>query len=882
VMPLGQEIAVETSMESSLVEFLVGRFDADELRAVVVELPLGTEMSPHLLQSAPTSFKFAEATVELLKQYDQLDAVRTSLIERRPKDQDAISAIWALPRPSAAKLSSSTPTRPALILPQLPLGYVQRTEDTRLRDTLKEERALVGITGLPGSGKTTCAIAAVREIASDTFAAVCWLDAESGTLTGASELRRSVARQLDQREETNVSGDDLARTASARVGDGRLLIVLDEPWGRLDELVQAARCHPRTTVLITLSDSAALYSVGLHQAVHLGGVAPDQGLEVLAFWAGTSPEVLPPIAGELARAIGYHPQGLRLLGANVAGSTDPQKEWGYLNTRLREASLTRVALPGIPDVSLAIVIDEVIARLPGTARTVLDALATAPPGFAIPAQLIATLTGEDPDLCRRTVDAMVRASLVVTTATGGYALSPLAHLWTRDQSGFLDRYSEMVAHLQPVRHELVWAIALDDEALALRIAEQLATEALGVSTDTDGPPLHQAAFHGMSALVKALLDRGIDIHSTDRDGASGLHYAAQAGRAEVAVDLVHQGLSPFQRNDGGKDAVFVAIYHRHADVAEAILDAWPTPPNDVASLDLTLQLAIHRSANSIVRRLLAFGAPHDPDLGPDNSPLLVLAVSHGDPAIVEDLLRAGGTNFRRDTLGEALLIASQNGQESMITSLLALDAPISWRGVAGRTPLLQAAIGGHDHSARLLLEAGSPVDAVDEAGWTAVHLASSQHRPAVVTTLAEFGADLNGLGPSDTRPLTIAVRQATPGVRTQSRLRIDETGARLSQVTIVTDLDPAVLPTVRALLNGGAEIDATDDQGRTALHQAAHLLQPALVSELLTRGANAAIRDNADKMAYNLAQESMGAPSGLLLIRLEAVLKLLEEAAASP
>jgi len=876
---------IKASLESSLVDFLVTRFEAAELRVVVGELPRGTEMSPHLPESPATPYKLAEAAVDLLEPYDQLDAMRASLLERRPGDRDAIALIWTLPtRPPVASPPPSKPERPALVLPQLPLGYVQRAEHTRLCAALREERALVGITGLPGSGKTTCVIAAVSDVASDTFAAVCWLDTESAVLTGAPELRRGLARQLGEKETRGVSSADLALAASARVGDGRLLVVLDEPRGRLDELVEAARCHPRTTVLITLSDSDALYSVGLHDPLCLGGLSPEQGFEVLAFWAGTLPASLPPLAGELARAIGYHPQGLRLLGANVASSTDLEREWEYLSRRLREASLTRVALPGIPDVNLAIVIDEVVAGLPGMAGAVLDALAVAPPGFRISTQLIATLTGEDPDECRRTADAMVRASLAVTTATGGYSLSPLAHLWTRDRSGFLDRYREMVAHLQPVRHELVWAIANNDEALALRMVKQLPAEALGVRTDTDGPPLLQAAFHGMGALVEALLDRGVDLHSTDREGFTGLHYAAQGGRAEVAADLVQRGLSPFQRNDGGKNAVFVALYNRQADVAEAILDASPTPPDDVASLDRTLQLAINRAAAGVVRRLLALGAPHDPDLGPDNSPLLVLAVGQGDRTIVEDLLQAGGTDFRRNTLGEALLMASQNGQESVVASLLALDAPISWRGVRGRTPLLQAAIGGHDGSVRLLLEAGAPVDAVDEDGWTALHLASGRYRPAVVTTLAEAGADLNALGPSGTRPLTMAVRHATPGIQAESRVSMDETGSTFSQVIILTDLDPAVLLTVRALLDGGADIDSTDDQGRTALHNAASLLQPALVSELLGRGASAAIRDIAEKSAFDLAQLSMARPQGLPLgiapprIRAEAVLKLLQEA----
>ena len=432
-------------------------------------------------------------------------------------------------------------------------------------------------------------------------------------------------------------------------------------------------------------------------------------------------------------------------------------EWEYLNSRLQRGSLTRVALPGVLDTSLAFVIDEIVELQPDPSRAVLEALAVVPPGLGISIQMIATLTGDDQDLCRRTADAIVRSSLVVTTANAGYGLSSLAHLWTRDQTAFLGRYREMVARLQPARHELVWAIANKDETLALRIVEQIPAQAFDAGTGIAEFPLLQAAFHGLLAVAVAILDRGADIHSTDLDGASALHYAAQAGRTELAVALVERGLSPFERNDGGKDAVFVGLYHGNVELAAAILDAWWRQPDDPASLDLALQLAIHRSATGVVRRLLSLGAPHDPDLDPSNSPLLVLAIYEGGPAIVEDLLRAGGTDFRRGTLGEALFGASQEGQDNVVASLLALEAPVSWTGDGGPTPLMMAANRGHDRCARLLLEAGAPVHADDEAGWTAMHHASGQHQPSLVTTLLDFGVDPNASGSTQIRPLTIAV-----------------------------------------------------------------------------------------------------------------------------
>lgn len=95
---------------------------------------------------------------------------------------------------------------------------------------------------------------------------------------------------------------------------------------------------------------------------------------------------------------------------------------------------------------------------------------------------------------------------------------------------------------------------------------------------------------------------------------------------------------------------------------------------------------------------------------------------------------------------------------------------------------------------KAIVESGTPVDAPDWAGWTALNWAALLLDNPIATYLIDQGADIEHLargGRSSGRPLTLAAKKYQ--------------GAA----------------TVRLLLERGAEVDGTDLLGRTALMRAA-------------------------------------------------------------
>ena len=111
----------------------------------------------------------------------------------------------------------------------------------------------------------------------------------------------------------------------------------------------------------------------------------------------------------------------------------------------------------------------------------------------------------------------------------------------------------------------------------------------------------------------------------------------------------------------------------------------------------------------------------------------------------------------------------------------------------------------------------------------------------------------------------------------KSSAKTDHKGTSWSSVVVLTDIDPDASETVSRLLTAGADVNATNSAGRSALHHAAAVLQPALVELLLAHGARRDLRDTAGKTPLDIARESAGrGDAPLMFLRPDALIKLLE------
>jgi ankyrin repeat protein len=224
------------------------------------------------------------------------------------------------------------------------------------------------------------------------------------------------------------------------------------------------------------------------------------------------------------------------------------------------------------------------------------------------------------------------------------------------------------------------------------------------------------------------------------------------------------------------------------------------------------------------------GAQSQPSTRPVGA--LRMAVINADLDRVVELLGAGvGVDFRDEDGATALHYAAAFNRRKIVELLLSRGAEIDARDAEDRTPLHLAAFGGCADTTLLLLERGADAHAVDTGGFTPLHAAGGNREEGrrgtarIVRLLIERGdADVNAVsGETGATPLHVAASSNNPAV-------------------------------ADALLDAGAEIDATDDAGRTPLHVAAACGWHETVQVLLDRKAAIAIRDGSDRLPSDLAE----------------------------
>lgn len=139
-------------------------------------------------------------------------------------------------------------------------------------------------------------------------------------------------------------------------------------------------------------------------------------------------------------------------------------------------------------------------------------------------------------------------------------------------------------------------------------------------------------------------------------------------------------------------------------------------------------------------------------------------------------------------------------------------------------PLHVAAKGGHAGVSTALIKFGAIVSCRDRNGWTPLHLAARFGRIDVVATLLRDGADLDAEDVNGYRPLHYATMWSHPDT-TKTLLNA---GAALESITRVDGTRPLHIAArygsalvVRELLGRGAQKDAKNSRGFTALHAAA-------------------------------------------------------------
>jgi serine/threonine protein kinase/ankyrin repeat protein len=189
------------------------------------------------------------------------------------------------------------------------------------------------------------------------------------------------------------------------------------------------------------------------------------------------------------------------------------------------------------------------------------------------------------------------------------------------------------------------------------------------------------------------------------------------------------------------------------------------------------------------------------------------------------------------------------------------------------TPLLSAISVDSPQSARTLLEHGADIHAQDSGNRTALMIAAT-YSPATIDLLLSYGANINEQTGKGTALLcaaryrglfdgsTITAEDLHPRQNVVARLlergadvnaRDEEGRTALMLISMEYRPDRIILPMAEALLKGSADINARDRNARTPLMYAVRHKQRATVDFLLRHGADLSAQDSNGETALDLA-----------------------------
>jgi ankyrin repeat protein len=282
------------------------------------------------------------------------------------------------------------------------------------------------------------------------------------------------------------------------------------------------------------------------------------------------------------------------------------------------------------------------------------------------------------------------------------------------------RVDRVGAGLVVVAGMLAAALALAQErSVPSPACRELARRADLIAADAGSLELNAALFRaadvGCVTVARRLIEAGASLAARDRLGAMPLAHAARAGHSGMVELFLARGAAIDARNLVGATALFGAAENGQQPVV-ALLLTRGADPNLPGRSDVTpLAAAAYRGNDGAAAELLAHGARPDAMDATGKAPI-VYAAARGFTAVVRRLL-AAGVDARRAYGNDLTALMWAAGYEEGFGERDALDV------------------------VALLLDAGAPIDAVDNRGRTALMTAAEQGHAAVVEALLRRGAD---------------------------------------------------------------------------------------------------------------------------------------------
>jgi len=425
------------------------------------------------------------------------------------------------------------------------------------------------------------------------------------------------------------------------------------------------------------------------------------------------------------------------------------------------------------------------------------------------------------------------------------------------------------------------------------------------SPDVDGmTPLHWAAHWDQLDAVKLLLSAGANAKAVNRYGVTPLHEATLVADVAMMDALLKAGANPNATYGSGETPLMIAARTGKLEAVKLLLD---NHADINAAEEFRGQTPIMFAASEDHADVVKFLIDHGAQVNGRSTKYSFGEVSMANGGAFVDRAEGGLT---------PLFFASRQGALETVRVLVAAGADVNVTETQyGFTPLMTALFNGHYDVAGMLIENGANVN--DGSLYLTIemrNLSFYKNRPNppdkdkqlgsmdVLKMLLDRGADPNraytkkippreaqgdikvtaGATPlfratksTDIPAINLLISKgANPSVGTTDHSTPLMVAAGLGTPLTATEDDVQgsakgdPIDAIKLFLKAGADINAQNDLGFTALHYAAQLGRNRMVEVLAANGAKLDLKNKADKTPLDLASGPAKASTAALLKQL--------------
>jgi len=409
-------------------------------------------------------------------------------------------------------------------------------------------------------------------------------------------------------------------------------------------------------------------------------------------------------------------------------------------------------------------------------------------------------------------------------------------------------------------------------------------------------PLTHAVSIGDDSTVQFLLQMGSDPNAEDAEGQSALTLAVMNNHLRSAGYLLEYGAdvsrkdstgeSPLDRARGSNNIALAAL------LSGSIVESVPQtrsksePRKKPARSKRSLWWSVRNIMLYSLGIVLTFAAVQLRHMFLDRAQSSIFDAVAADNVVEVGKQLTSGINANiKDADGDSVLLyAANNGKLDVVRLLLQNHADPNLGSPYGISLLKRAGI-EHSEVVDNILDEGADANRVDERGRTLLSYACNSIRYSkVVTTLLKHRAKPDVAADNGT-PLVTLIEQGE-GVDPTIVSALLEAGANPNATDIagtpvlVWAAESSTETIITNLLNSHASLNVTDSLGRTALQAAARKHRTNVVKLLLSRGANPNVLDKNGESAINWALSGMVDASPEALSECEAVIRALAASGA--